>query len=152
MRHIKNPEPVDLPDHITLLPTYLCLGYREWAVELMSDPGDGKSHYLPHGFYDPYGSLNININFGPRETVNTLLHELTHAVFHLYNLEELLELPPHAEEKLCTLLGNGYTELFVRNPEVLTYLWGVLHGDSDDSDDSKSSVVGQDIEAPSSCT
>ena len=50
--------------------------------------------------------------------VNTLLHELIHAIVYQWNIE----LDDKVEETIATTLSNGLTTIFVDNPKLLDYL------------------------------
>ena len=113
------------PIHIAMIPTEVSLSYREWDVELMEQPA---MPHAPHGMYDPYGPMFIQTDDNALETVNTFMHEMIHAIFHLYNINQMIGLDMDTEEKICGSMGNGLTELFARNPKIIKFLWESLHG------------------------
>lgn len=123
------------PVHLLMLPDEVSLGYRTFDVELMGKP---VPHEAPHGMYDPYGPTMINPNFGEEETVNAFMHEMLHCILHMYGTH--LDLSQNGlEETVCTILGNGLTELFKRNPKAVYFIWESLHGgeEPDESEDSE---------------
>lgn len=77
--------------------------------------------------------MHVHSEYDASETVNTMIHELLHAIFHLYSIREWSEIDYDLEEKLCSVLGNGLTELVVRNPKLILFLWESLHGGESES-------------------
>ena len=55
------------------------------------------------------------------EEVNTLVHEVFHAIWQVFCLAEGDE-----EERIVTTMANGFTSVLVDNPAILKYL-GDLH-------------------------
>lgn len=111
---------METPVHVVMLPTEIHLSYRTFEIDVDERAPVGSMH----GFYDPYGSLRINPHFNPEEVVNTVFHELLHAIWHLYSVSDDQE----TEEKLVNVFGNGLTEVIKRNPKLLLFFWESLHG------------------------
>ena len=49
--------------------------------------------------------------------MNTLIHELFHAIFYVYNIEEKDE-----EERVVNTFANGWHQVLSDNPAMLNYL------------------------------
>ena len=111
--------------HIKFLPKKIKVGYRSFKVKVIESFPQGG----PMGAYEPSGDLHISPDYDAVETVNTVLHELLHALCHTYSINEVMDWEDHdEEEKLVGVLGNGLTELMVRNPKLIKFLWESLHG------------------------
>jgi hypothetical protein len=73
------------------------------------------------GYYDPYGNrIVLDAGISGLRAVEVTIHELTHALFHLKNVN-----PRWGEEKTVTALGLGWANLLRDNPHLL--LWIVAH-------------------------
>lgn len=69
------------------------------------------------GFYEPNDHrIRILEKQKWSEESNTLLHELFHAVYHCYNLDQKSD-----EEKIVNAFANGMMEAMTRNPELRKY-------------------------------
>lgn len=68
----------------------------------------------PMGMWTP-GDLTIRINPGlpPAEQARTLIHELLHAIHHVYEVGDR-----HDEETLCGKLDTPLSILFADNPNL----------------------------------
>lgn len=63
-----------------------------------------------------------------RERLNTILHELIHAVLFVYGLKKDFK-DDDEEERLVNALGNGLTEALVRNKSLVQFLSGASNGE-----------------------
>ena len=64
---------------------------------------------------DGYIAIDETIVSKPGEFLSTLLHEITHALaWHMGVLSDSLE-----PERICDLVGNGMTMVFMDNPELM---------------------------------
>ena len=83
----------------------------------------------PEEAVDKWGNFNkrlLRIEMDPNhpsvlQELDTLLHEIFHAVYLLYGLEE-----EDKEERIVTLMGIGFTQVLRDNPKVLKYINEVL--------------------------
>lgn len=75
---------------------------------------------LVNGEYGSYSRnkhlILINKHQPELEKVNTLLHEVLHVIFDVYNLDKT------NEEHLVSCISNGLTESFYRNPALVKLL------------------------------
>jgi len=93
-----------------MLPRRVRLGYQTIPVEVMPIEGaNGVYHSSPP-------KIIIHPDQPTREEMNSLIHELLHAVWDHFNL------PDENEEHCVTSLANGVTELLCRNPKLREYL------------------------------
>ena len=58
--------------------------------------------------------------------VNTLVHEILHAIVFQWGIE----LDEKEEEKICNTLANGLTTVCVDNPWLLSYIQKQLKGEN----------------------
>jgi hypothetical protein len=98
------------------LPERLHIGYRDYILEEM--PDEGKATHV--GFHQgQMQSIEINTEMPPVEVVNTLLHEIVHAIFDYANYS----FAEGANEEDCTIcLGNGLTQFIKDNPDVIDWM------------------------------
>lgn len=101
---------------LTFLPKVIQLGYQDIKVlEIESiDNTQGSYNNESH-------EIKIKSEMGSREKLNTLLHELLHACVYAYGLKSEFE-DDDAEEKIVNALGNGLTEVLVRNKELVEFI------------------------------
>lgn len=100
------------------LPSRILVGYRYVSVCLKDLGVDGDD-----GFYSPEESrITLNTKQNEFEQPNTFVHELLHAIWDKYDLGE-----DEAEEKIVEITANGLIQIFLTNPEVLSYLQGALN-------------------------
>lgn len=73
------------------------------------------------GYYD-HGGKRIVLDAGLHglRAVEVVMHELTHAIWHLYGIN-----PRWGEERTVTEIGRGWAHLLRDNPELL--LWLISH-------------------------
>jgi len=62
-------------------------------------------------------TLEIDETLVPQRMLNTLIHEINHAIYWSYSIAE-----EDKEERIVTLFANGWTQIFKDNPEVLTFI------------------------------
>jgi hypothetical protein len=96
------------------LPKRISLGYRTFTVR--------KDRHLPSGELGQCQNDKGLILIAPGQLgddeANTVLHELLHAALHLGHVS----LEDDKEEQVVTVLGNAITELWKRNPSLISYL------------------------------
>ena len=85
-----------------LVPTHIKLGYRTLIIEpkLMDDFGE---------YVNNENKILYNSKQTPPELVNTIIHELMHAIYYQYNLSM-----QSSEEDIVNAMANGMTELLTR--------------------------------------
>lgn len=62
--------------------------------------------------------ISIDIKAPVMSVKNTLLHEIMHAIYHLYDLESC-----DGEEDVVMRMANGMQMVMVDNPRLGKYLW-----------------------------
>ena len=60
--------------------------------------------------------IRIDHSHEPRKVAQTLLHEITHAIWGMYGLED-----EDKEERFVNVLANGWAQVWRDNPAV--FLW-----------------------------
>lgn len=61
--------------------------------------------------------IRLDVTRDPVKQVDTLLHELNHAIYWAYGIED-----EDNEERLCAILSTAYTQVFRDNPQVLHFI------------------------------
>jgi len=95
-----------------LVPTHIKLGYRTLIVEpkIMDDFGE---------YVNNENKILYNSKQTPPELVNTIIHELLHAIFE----DRIVSLVSDKnEETIVNALANGLMSALVDNPELLNFL------------------------------
>ena len=95
-----------------LVPTHIKLGYRTLIIEpkLMDDFGE---------YVNNENKILFNSKQTPPELVNTIIHELMHAIFE----DRIVSLVSDKnEETIVNALANGFMTALVDNPELLNFL------------------------------
>lgn len=97
------------------LPPNIRIGYKDYKLQVISEEDRQKNvgWHLPQQH-----RIEIAIDLPPREVVNTLIHEIYHAIFShagaIFKDED--------EEALVECVANGWTQVFVDNPEVINWM------------------------------
>lgn len=73
-----------------------------------------------------------NSNLPDEEVVNTLIHEVLHALYWSRGIEE-----GDSEERLVGSMADGLTEVIVRNPHLLDWIYDRLNRGSDKAEDAE---------------
>ena len=98
------------------LPKIIKLGYQDIKVSEFEFMDGEQGCYRA----DP-PEIRVKQGEQGRELLNTLLHECIHAVIYTYGLKKDFK-DDEEEEKIVNALGNGLTEILVRNPELVKFI------------------------------
>jgi hypothetical protein len=103
------------------LPSEVKLGYRVYTIEEMPEDGRGTHVGFHHG---QLHAIELNSEFPPDEVINTFLHEIAHAIFDIaaFRFGKNVD-----EEDVVACLGNGLTQFFKHNPEVIAWILNTLN-------------------------
>lgn len=93
-------------------PASLVYGYKTIPVR----PGTAQGQ--DGGFDCHTGELTYDATLKGDRLVETVLHEASHMILY----EGAADLNEPLEEQVVTLIGNGFTQLFKRNPELLVWI------------------------------
>lgn len=122
------------------LPHKVKVGYREYTIQPMFPSEGGDTHLGLH--YGNWGVITINYsanpNFPDKEIINTIIHELLHAV---------LSVQGHTfknEEKVVDSIANGLMLLIEDNPHLFEWLIEQLCDDK-----SRARVPADGLQEPS---
>ena len=99
-----------------ILPTIIKLGYQDITVTEVDSIDNTQGSYDNDSH-----EIKIKSGIGNREQLNTLLHEILHAIVYGYGLKCEFKDDEH-EEKVVNALGNGLTEVLVRNKELVAFI------------------------------
>lgn len=98
------------------LETVLRIGYADFSIFTTDE--DRKEIDNAMGIcYPNLHEIFISTKYNEIETVNTLIHEILHAVYHQANLE-----CGDTEERLVCTLTNGLVAVFRNNPQLVKYI------------------------------
>ena len=103
------------------LPDTIRVGYQDIKITAV-DMGDD---------YGRYNSQTARIDYDPdrnkREVVNTIIHEVLHAISHTQGLRVITFKNEELEENIINSFANGFTQVFLDNPALLDWIAENLH-------------------------
>lgn len=94
------------------------IGYKTIDIKFIENPMADCVGMYKRG----EGKIFIDQSLSPDEKLNTIIHELLHAVYHLYGLPA----DDDTEERYVNTLANGITEVILRNPKLLQHLKALI--------------------------
>lgn len=108
--------------HLKLRPKVVRVNGKNYQV-LFNDKNP-LIEYANHGYCDN-AKLVIHVegDQNPVEEIDTVIHELLHAVWAQMSLTDLDD---QLEERIVRALGTGLTGLYADNPKLLDYYKAVL--------------------------
>ena len=98
------------------LPTRVKIGYLVYSIEELSDieadnrRATGETAHLLR-------RIRVNMGMGGAAAAETLLHEILHCVWKLWDIEDTPR-----QESAVTKLGMGLATIWVDNPEVFAWI------------------------------
>lgn len=95
------------------------IGYKTFDVipwDEESNKVSGSRRSLGETHFGP-SQIFVDTTGKGEETANTLLHEILHGIYHIYNIQQGDE-----EERVVNTFANGMIQVFQDNPDLLTYL------------------------------
>lgn len=99
------------------LPSVIKIGYQDIKIS-EADFLDGEQ-----GLYSADRSeIRLKQGIEGREALNTMLHEVMHAIVYSYGMKHSFKDGDH-EEKIVNALGNGLTETLVRNQALAKWVF-----------------------------
>lgn len=107
-------KPKEFVKH-TFLPAMVQIGYQDIKIS-EEDLVEAQGCYQAE-----QSKIRIKEGMEAREKLNTLLHEILHAAIYTYGLKKDFK-DDEDEERLVNALGNGLTEVLVRNKELLEFI------------------------------
>jgi hypothetical protein len=102
-------------------PRLVQLGYRSIDITPAEYDWELKNKKC-HGQFDRVKKeiiYSARHNDVPNELLNTIFHELLHAVMNLAGSEHINDVH---EEQIVTMVANGLTELCIRNPDFVEWV------------------------------
>ena len=100
------------------LPESVKVGWANYQIVVMDpDVGTARSLLGEHNSTDHI--ISVDISKGWPTSLEVLLHEITHAIFHAASYSEV---DGPTEEYTTTVLGNGLTQVFMDNPHIVEFI------------------------------
>lgn len=107
------------------LPSKITIGYKTYTLKLVDSDGTG----LFGRTNSTTGVIEIVKGLPKDETLNTLLHEIMHGIFFVYNIlrRDAQSFPSKdaAEEDIVISTTNGLMDVIIKNPELLALFKGL---------------------------
>lgn len=104
----------DWKEHI--LPSIIKIGYQDIRVSEVDFIDGAQGVYISDN-----SEIRIKEGMSESESLNTILHECLHAIVYVYGIKNDFE-DNDEEEKIVNALGNGLTEIFLRNPNLIKFI------------------------------
>jgi hypothetical protein len=100
------------------LPAKVKVGYVDYKIETWAhDQADASERY---GETDRVRRIiRIDTDYTPQQSAETLLHEILHTIWAMWNVSELRKLE---EEAVVHALGKGLATVMRDNPDVLAWI------------------------------
>lgn len=98
------------------LPDTMTIGHQVYSIEPKDKSWFRDSEKFGHCDFLGASIAVANEDMNDAHIVNTLIHEVLHALWREYNL------PQDCEEHLVTCLANGLTQTFRDNPDFVKVL------------------------------
>lgn len=102
------------PSHWIGLPKEARILAHDISIRIrMFDDGDKFGHWIARDML-----LELSLDH-PSKTaaVDTLLHEMTHAIWSIYGIEKT-----DTEERIVTVMGAAWTQVWRDNPKLLAWV------------------------------
>lgn len=99
-----------------ILPSVIKLGYQDIKVTEVDSIDNTQGSYNNDSH-----EIKIKSGMDNREKLNTMLHEILHGIVYTYGLKSEFK-DDDTEEKIVNALGNGLTEVLVRNKELVEFI------------------------------
>lgn len=102
------------------LPSSVKVGHLDYAIMSW---GKRAAHESDRMGECGHQTLEIRIDFDhhPRQSANTLLHEITHAIWWAYGLQAADD-----QERTVTVLANGWSQVWRDNPSIFAWIVSML--------------------------
>lgn len=99
-----------------------------------------SGRYGETNFTEKYIAINNDLVKNPSEFIATLIHEITHTI--AWHMGHTIDDETVTQEKWCDLMGNGFTMVFLDNPELLPYIQSRVNP-PDNFNDAKITLYGE---------
>ena len=105
------------------LPKSIKIGWVTYAIEEWSVPGSvGADRYGECSHTE--NIIRVAFCYGTQQAASTLLHEIMHAIYALWNIKDQDE-----EERTVKTMAHGLSTVWLDNPAVLDWIgWHIQHG------------------------
>ena len=107
-------------DKFPVIPTRIRIGYRDYKVSCVKSSVMDDQPYLGRIFH-LRGEIYIGEHDNKYEFVDSLLHEILHAVYSTQKIED-----GDDQERCVGMLANGLTGVFRDNPKLLQFFLDAL--------------------------
>lgn len=104
-----NPSPVPLPDSLRIGP---------FEIQVMPwNPMSAASSRRYGEFSSMEQVIRVDPNAGKIKTCDTLLHEVLHAIYWVYTIDE-----KDGEERTVAMLSTALLQVFMDNPDLREFI------------------------------
>ena len=96
------------------IPEKVYIGGKVVHIKHLTPSESSLSHKL--GWFRPaFAEISIVVDFPCDQVLDTLLHELLHAIYYFCDIKDDDE-----EERTVTMMAGALQALFLQNPELIT--------------------------------
>jgi len=98
------------------LPAKVKVGYHDYKIETWhpSEASGARRYGETNGISR---TIRIDTSFSPRQTAETLLHEILHCICDIWNIED-----EDKEERVVSAMSAGLATVWRDNPDVLSFI------------------------------
>lgn len=119
----------NLPTYYRSMPKAVRVGCFQFKVTMGAIEHDMTSSF---GFMAPSMKLiSVAPNMSAQELANTFMHEVIHAIHHVYGLMRHPEDPQPSEEEYTNLTANGLCAFFQDNPQACAWWMKTLRAEGE---------------------
>jgi len=121
------------------------VGYSDVRIEYVSESDDSKWCKEHHGeFISEFSLIKIAKKQRPSEELNTLMHEVLHALVYIYGLNN--DAGPlkktQVEEQVVAVMASGLQQIIRDNPSFMAYISKQIGADKIANQTREKTVLG----------
>ncbi len=106
------------------LPKKIKIGYADFNISFFNKPPkDGFVSNMGETWVQGH-NIRINENQNYEECVNTIIHEILHAISYMWYINFKTD---SEEERIVSMFANALTTVFKDNPELIDWIKETFH-------------------------
>lgn len=98
------------------LPTSVKVGRKIYRIENWEPKSAAAERRCGDAAHE-IGRIRVDTSFGPAQAAETLLHEILHAIFYIWSMED-----EDNQERTVGAMSNGLATVMRDNPDVFSWI------------------------------